>query len=99
VAAKRPHWGELLCAELISVLDADPRRKIDGHSARNGLIRRKIKPDMMKGHPEAFRLHFQHASRTFTLETPSEDSLGRRVRLQERFLASTVKKLKLGMVS
>jgi len=99
VAAKRPHWGELLCAELISLLDADPRRQIDGHSARNGLIRRKIKPDMIKGHPEAFHLHFQHAARTFTLETPSEDHLGRRVRLQESFLASTVKKLKLGMVS
>lgn len=99
VAAKRPHWGESLCAELISVLDADPRRKIDGHSARNGLIRRRIHPDLMKGHPEAFLLHFQHAARTFTLETPSEDSLGSRVRLQERFLAETVKKLKLGLVS
>jgi hypothetical protein len=99
VAAKRPHWGELLCAELISVLDADPRRKIDGHSVRNGLIRRKIKPDIMKGYPEAFLLHFQHAARTFTLETPSEECLGSRVRLQQRFLAETVKKLKLGMVS
>jgi hypothetical protein len=99
VAARRPHWGELLCAELISVMDADPRRKIDGHSARNGLIRRKIKPDMMKGHPEAFLLHFQHAARTFTIETPSEKSLNSRVRLQERFLAAMVKKIETGMVS
>jgi len=94
VAAKRPHWGESLCTELASVMSADPRRRIDGHSARNGLIRRRITPDLMKGHPEAFLLHFYHASRTFTLETPSEESLGDRIRLQERFLAAMVKKLK-----
>jgi predicted deacylase len=99
VAAKRPHWGESLCAELASVMGADSRRKIDGHAARNGLIRRRITPDLMKGHPEAFLLHFHHSVRTFTLETPSEESLEHRVRLQERFLAAMVKKLKLGMVS
>jgi hypothetical protein len=99
VAAKRPHWGESLCAELTPAMDADPRRKIDGHSARNGLIRRRITPDLMKGHPEAFLLHFKNSARTFTLETPSEKSLEIRVRVQERFLAAMVKKLKLGMVS
>jgi hypothetical protein len=99
VAAKRPYWGELLCEDLTSVMNADPRRNIDGHSARNGLIRRRSTPDLMKGHPEAFLLHFHHAARTFTLETPSEDSLDQRVRVQERFLAAMVKKLKLGMVS
>ena len=99
VAAKRPNWGESLCEELTSVMNADPRRRIDGHSARNGLIRRRITPDLMKGHPEAFLLHFHYAERTFTLETPSEESLDQRVRVQKRFLASMVKKLKLGMVS
>jgi hypothetical protein len=98
VAAKRPHWGESLCGELTSVIAPDPRPKIDGHSARKGLIRRRITPDLMKGHPEAFLLHFQHAARTFTLETPSEDSLDRRVQAQERFLVTMVKKLKLEMV-
>jgi hypothetical protein len=54
---------------------------------------------MMKGHPEAFLLHFQHAARTFTIETPSEESLNSRVRIQERFLAAMVKKIETGMVS
>ena len=99
VAAKRPHWGESLCTGLNSLMDADPRRKIDGHFSRNGLIRRRIHPDLMKGHPEAFLLHFHYATRTFTLETPSEESLSRRVQLQECFLAAMVKKLKLEMVS
>ena len=78
---------------------ADKRRKIDSHSARNGLIRRRIKPNLMRGHPEAFLLHFHHADRTFTLETPSEESLERRASLQMGFLAASIKKLKLGMVS
>ena len=99
IASKRPHWGESLCASLSTVLMADNRRKIDGHSARNGLIRRRINPNLMKGHPEAFLLHFHHADRTFTLETPSEESLERRTSVQMRFLAASIKKLKLGMVS
>jgi hypothetical protein len=53
----------------------------------------------MRGHPEAFLLHFQHADRTFTLETPSEDSMERRTSLQMGFLTASIKKLKLGMVS
>ena len=92
IAAKRPHWGEFLCSDCTSVSPSDERRKIDGHSSRNGLIRRKISPEMMKGHPEAFRLHFRHANRTFTLETPSEESLEKRVNLQKEFLTLIVKK-------
>ena len=40
----------------------------------------------MKGHPEAFLLHFHHAERTFTLETPSERDLALRIGVQKRFL-------------
>ena len=94
IAAKRPHWGESLCSECASSLPLDERRKIDGHSSRNGLIRRRISPEMMKGHPESFRLHLRHADRTFTLETPSEESLEKRVNLQKEFLTLVVKKLK-----
>jgi hypothetical protein len=49
---------------------------------------------MMKGHPEAFRLHLRHADRTFTLETPSEESLEMRVALHREFLTKVVKKIK-----
>lgn len=99
IAAKRSHWGESICSSISKIMVADKRRMIDGHSARNGLIRRRINPNLMKGHPEAFLLHFHHADRTFTLETPSEESLERRTSLQMAFLESSIKKLKLSMVS
>jgi hypothetical protein len=86
IAAARPNWGEILCLEVASLMPADPRRRIDGHPARGGVIRRRVTPDLLKGHPEAFLLHFHHADRTFTLETPSEADLGRRVAVQKRFL-------------
>jgi hypothetical protein len=94
ISAARPHWGESLCREIMPAMKADPRRSIDGHSARNGLIRRRVTPALMKGHPEAFCLHFQHAERTFTLETPSETDLDRRIHLQRIFLQAIMKKVK-----
>jgi len=93
IAARRPHWGESLCKNLTPLLPADPRTKIDGHPARHGLIRRRVSPGMMKGHPEAFLLHFKYAARTFTLETPSEESLERRTSAQTAFLRDALKKL------
>jgi hypothetical protein len=99
IAAARPHWGESLCKEMMPVMDPDPRRKIDGHSARHGLIRRRITPTLMKGHPEAFRLHFHHARRTFTLETPSERGLDHRILLQKKFLGAMMKRVKLSVAS
>lgn len=93
IVSERPGWGESLCDGLSTVMACDGRGRIDGHAARKGLIRRRISPGLMKGHPEAFRLHFHHARRTFTLETPSEASLASRVELQEAFLTLLVKKL------
>jgi protein MpaA len=94
IAAARPHLGEVICRDLRRIMPADSRSRIDGHRARGGLIRRRIRPDMLPGHPEAFRLHFHHAARTFTLETPSEESLAVRVELQQAFLMSLVEKNK-----
>lgn len=86
IASRRPAWGEILCAGLPALLPLDPRGSIDGHRARNGIIRRRVTPGLMKGHPEAFLLHFHHAERTFTLETPSERDLALRIGVQKRFL-------------
>jgi predicted deacylase len=97
IVSQRPHWGELLRAPLSKVIPPDDRRSIDGHAAQSGVIRRRITPSMMQGHPEAFLLHFNHSRRTFTLETPSEESLSRRIRSQKAFLTSVCKKLKEGM--
>lgn len=93
ITAERPFWGEFLCGELPALIAPDNRIRIDGHAARKGLIRRRVHPSLMKGHPEAFRLHFHHARRTYTLETPSEVSLASRVRFQMAFLDLLVKKL------
>jgi len=97
IAAARPHWGEPLSRPISRIMPPDDRSNIDGHAAKSGIIRRRIDPAMMKGHPEAFRLHFKHSRRTFTLETPSEELLSRRIRVHKAFLSTMCKKLKEGM--
>jgi hypothetical protein len=79
---RRPHWAEELLAAAARHVPADSRRSIEGRSSRAGIVRRKITPDMMPLHPEAFTLHFQYAERTFTAETPSEAHLDARVAAQ-----------------
>lgn len=95
IAAKRPYWGESLCRALLPIMNSDTRRKIDGHSCRNGVIRRRVSRGMMKGHPEAFPLHWKHSERTFTLETPSEGGLGMRIRLQKGFLDALLRESRI----
>ena len=95
IASNRPYWGEKLCRDLSSVMKPDPRRSIDGHSAKGGVIRRRVTPGTSKGYPEAFRLHFHHAERTFTLESPSEAALPNRVDLHQGFLDALVRFLKI----
>lgn len=97
IASAGPHWGESLRERLSRVMPPDDRRRIDGHVAKSGVIRRRITTSMIKGHPEAFRLHFKHARHTFTLETPSEESLQRRIQAHKTFLTAICKKLKDGM--
>ena len=98
VASARPYWGEDLIRSISPVMEIDPRRKIDGHVARNGLIRRRL-PDLREFHPEAFRLHFHHARRTFTLETPSERDLKQRIKVHKTFLKDLMKKVNPGVPS
>ena len=79
VAGKRPFWGEDLLQAGARHLPPDTRISIEGRRARGGIVRRKITPDLMPDWPEAFLLHFAHASRTFTIETPSEFAIDARV--------------------
>ena len=60
-------------------LDLDKRAKIDGRKATNGVIRPKKNNPPPDGIPEALYLVKNHASRNFTIETPSE--LGIRARI------------------
>jgi hypothetical protein len=95
IASKRTHWGEDLCRTLAPVMPSDERRTIDGHPCRKGVIRRRVTPALMRGHPEAFLLHFKHADRTITLETPSERGLEERICLQKGFLDAFLRKSRI----
>jgi hypothetical protein len=86
IAATLPHLGESIRDALSGIMPADARSRIDGHRAHAGVIRRRIHPRTMHGHPEAFFLHFRHASRTLTFETPSEEALSTRISAQKAFL-------------
>ena len=61
------------------------------HSARHGVVRRKVTPDMMPEWPEAFVLCFQNVSRVFTVETPSEFHLDDRIEAQVALVDRAVK--------
>lgn len=92
--AHRP-WGKGLLDALSKHMDPDTRKRIDGHAARDGVICRRVTPASIKGHPEAFPLHFRHADRTFTLETPSELDLGVRSLCQKGFLDALLRKSRI----
>ena len=92
VRGKRPFWAEdLLKAGTLS-LPPDLRTSIEGRAAKSGIVRRKITPDLMPDWPEAFLIHFRHAARTFTIETPSEFAIDARVSAQEAILTAALKK-------
>ena len=78
------HVGEKLLAAGRRLLPADSRAKIEGRTAKAGLIRRRISPKLFEriGLPEAIWLHRQHSDSTFTFETPSEADIELRIRAQ-----------------
>lgn len=92
VAGKTPFWGEELLRAAGCHVPADGRAMIEGRRAKNGIVRRKVSPDLMPDWPEAFLLHFAHASRTFTIETPSEFAIDDRVAAQMAVVDLAVKK-------
>jgi len=81
VARGRRSSGDALIGSAEKVLPRDPRRTIDGSTAKSGLIRRRISPEKFAkmGYPEAIWLHLFHSENTFTFESPSEAALELRV--------------------
>ena len=77
----QPYWGEALLKAARKHVPTDPRIWIDGRKAVQGIHRRRIDKKRFEqiGYPEAVWLHFEHSERTFTVETPSEFALERRV--------------------
>ena len=76
---EKSHWGEEIIEAMSAAIPIDPRRNIDGHKAKGGVIRRRITEDMMPDWPEAIALHLRYSHRTFTLESASEFAIESRV--------------------
>jgi protein MpaA len=74
--------AEELLAAAGAVIAPDPNLDIDGSSAVNGVIRRKVTVEDFAemGLPEAVYLHLHNADATLTIESPSEFALYDRVR-------------------
>ena len=87
-------WGEGLLEAINPILAIDPRSRIDRWHAKNGLIRRPIRPALFKrlGLPEALWLYYGHTDRAFTIETPSEFALERRVAAHAAMLDEIVRR-------
>jgi len=92
VAGRRPFWAEDLLRAASPQVPPDPRSRIEGRKARAGVVRRRVSPDLMPDWPEAFLLHFAHAARTFTIETPSEFAIDVRVAAHRAVLDRAVKR-------
>jgi len=75
----KPYLGEAIVAAMARHIPPDPRSRIDSSRAKGGVIRRRVKPDLLPDWPEAFLLHFHCARRVFTVETPSEFHIDARV--------------------
>jgi len=84
----KPFWGETLLESASRHIPLDPRSRIDGRKAVDGVVRRKIDPRRFRkiGLPEAIYLHTHHATRTFTVETPSEFDLSLRTQAHAAML-------------
>jgi protein MpaA len=90
VPGPKPYWGEQLTRVVSRHVPIEKRRKIEGRAAKDGIVRKAIKPDLMPTWPEAFVLAFAHCNRVFTVETPSEFHFDDRVAAQVALLEKSV---------
>ena len=72
--------SEPLLNAVADLLPAEPRHTVDGRRFQRGVLSMRYALGKVPGYPEAIWLYKQHARRVYTLETPSEFSLRRRVR-------------------
>jgi protein MpaA len=79
--SKSPSLGGLILEAASSVIPRDPRNRVDGRTARNGILRPSLSLKRFAeiGHPEAVWHHLRGCTRSITFETPSEASLDARI--------------------
>jgi protein MpaA len=89
----QPYWGEALLDAARAHLPTEPRPRVDGRKMTAGVHRRRL--DFRRftkiGYPEAIWLHQEHSARSFTVETPSEFALERRVAAHAAMLDELVR--------
>jgi murein peptide amidase A len=75
--SKRPSFGNSILNAAEAVIPKDPRPRVDGRRARDGIVRPRVSLRRFEemGHPEAVWLHLRGCVRSITFETPSEASL------------------------
>ena len=95
VQRAQPFWGEGLLASARTHVPIDLRPRIDGRKAMNGIHRRRVDKRRFTriGYPEAIWLHLEHSERTFTVETPSEFALERRVAAHVAVIEEVVRRV------
>lgn len=92
-----PFWGEDLLEIVRPLIPIESRKTIDRRRVTQpGLVRRKIVLKKFPAIPEAVYLHFYHARRTFTFETPSEFALDLRVRVQMALIDACIRRTLAG---
>jgi hypothetical protein len=75
---------------------ADTRTLIEGSEAKGGLVRRIPDPKFFEeiGLPEAVYLHQRGCPRVFTVETPSEYGLDRRISAHVAIIEECMRRVK-----
>jgi len=88
-----PYWGEALLHAAQPHVPADTRTMIEGREACGGLVRPVLDMSIFEkiGLPEAVWLKLAGCPRVFTVETPSEYGLDRRVRAHVAVLEECVR--------
>jgi len=95
VQGAHPYWGEALLEAARPHLPADTRSLIEGRECVGGLVRRSLEMKLFEqiGLPEAVHLHLRGCPRVFTIETPSEYGLDRRVRAHIAVIGECVRRV------
>jgi len=90
----QPYWGEALLAAARPHIPPDGRNIIEDREAVGGLVRRTIDMKFFDkiGFPEALFLYLRGCPRVFTIETPSEYALDRRVRAQVAVIEECIRR-------
>lgn len=90
-----PYWGEALLRAASPHVPADTRPMIEGREALGGIVRPELDMSIFEtmGLPEAVSLKLAGCPRVFTIETPSEYSLDRRVQAQVAVIAEGLRLL------